>query len=86
MFKEPPFLGGDFVGKSKGFEIITASHYGMCFGVRDAITPAEKRAKSAELTILGELVHNEVVREKCVLWGFGKVTCLELVPPPGRCW
>lgn len=58
-----PFLGGGFVGQSKGFEIIIASHYGMCFGVRDAITLAEKRAKSAKLTILGELVHNEVVRE-----------------------
>ena len=62
--KGTPFLGSGFVGQSKGFEIIIANHYGMCFGVRDAITLAEKRAKSAKLTILGELVHNEVVREK----------------------
>ena len=68
MSKEPPYLGGDFVGQSKGFEIIIASHYGMCFGVRDAITLAEKRAKSAKLTILGELVHNEDVRGKSA-WG-----------------
>ena len=58
MSHAPPFLGSDFVEQSKGFEIIVASHYGMCFGVRDAIALAEKRAKSAELTILGELVHN----------------------------
>lgn len=35
----------------------------MCFGVRDAILLAEKKAAEGELTILGELVHNEVVRD-----------------------
>lgn len=36
----------------------------MCFGVRDAIAEAEERAKQGPLTILGELVHNPVVRER----------------------
>ena len=44
--------------------IILAEHFGMCFGVRDAITQAEELAREAPLTILGELVHNPLVREK----------------------
>ncbi|MGH8164789.1 MAG: 4-hydroxy-3-methylbut-2-enyl diphosphate reductase, partial [Rhodanobacteraceae bacterium] len=34
------------------------------FGVRDAIAQAEKLAAAAPLTILGELVHNPIVRER----------------------
>jgi 4-hydroxy-3-methylbut-2-en-1-yl diphosphate reductase len=45
-------------------KIIVAEHYGMCFGVRDAIAQAEQLAQDAPLTILGELVHNPVVRER----------------------
>src|SRR5208282_5587438 len=41
--------------------IIRAEHLGMCFGVRDAIELALQRAASGPLTVLGELVHNEVV-------------------------
>jgi len=41
-----------------------AHHFGLCFGVRDAITEAERLAARAPLTILGELVHNPVVQEK----------------------
>ncbi len=44
--------------------IILAQHFGMCFGVRDAIAQAEELAKEGSLTILGELVHNPVVRER----------------------
>jgi 4-hydroxy-3-methylbut-2-enyl diphosphate reductase len=44
--------------------IILAEHFGMCFGVRDAIAQAEQLAASAPLTVLGELVHNPVVRER----------------------
>jgi 4-hydroxy-3-methylbut-2-enyl diphosphate reductase len=44
--------------------IILAEHFGMCFGVRDAIAQAEKLAQEAPLTILGELVHNPIVRER----------------------
>ena len=45
-------------------KIILAEHFGMCFGVRDAITEAERLAHEAPLTVLGELVHNPLVRER----------------------
>jgi 4-hydroxy-3-methylbut-2-en-1-yl diphosphate reductase len=50
-------------------KIILAEHFGMCFGVRDAIAQAEHLAHEASLTILGELVHNPVVRERLRLRG-----------------
>src|SRR5213595_1681521 len=45
-------------------KIITAEHFGICFGVRDAIAQAQALAQQAPLTILGELVHNPIVREQ----------------------
>src|SRR5438094_1021150 len=45
-------------------KIVLAEHFGMCFGVRDAIAQAEDLAQQAPLTILGELVHNPIVRER----------------------
>jgi 4-hydroxy-3-methylbut-2-enyl diphosphate reductase len=45
-------------------KILLAEHFGMCFGVRDAIAQAETLAVSGPLTILGELVHNPLVREQ----------------------
>jgi 4-hydroxy-3-methylbut-2-enyl diphosphate reductase len=45
-------------------KIQLAEHYGLCFGVRDAIAQAERLAEDGPLTILGELVHNPVVRER----------------------
>ena len=45
-------------------KIQLAEHYGLCFGVRDAIAQAEQLAGRGPLTILGELVHNPVVRER----------------------
>ena len=42
-------------------KIILAEHLGMCFGVRDAIALALQQAVAQPLTVLGELVHNEVV-------------------------
>src|ERR1035437_8658395 len=45
-------------------KIMLAQHFGLCFGVRDAIAQAEQLAQHAPLTILGELVHNPVVRER----------------------
>ena len=44
--------------------IILAEHFGMCFGVRDAIAEAEQLASDGPLTVLGQLVHNPVVRER----------------------
>ena len=46
-----------------------AEHYGLCFGVRDAIAQAERLADEGPLTILGELVHNPVVRERLAARG-----------------
>lgn len=45
-------------------KVILAAHFGFCFGVRDAIAQAEQLARTVPLTILGELVHNPVVRER----------------------
>jgi 4-hydroxy-3-methylbut-2-enyl diphosphate reductase len=39
-------------------EIRLAEHYGMCFGVRDAVDLALRLTKQGPLTILGDLVHN----------------------------
>ncbi len=50
-------------------KIQLAEHYGLCFGVRDAIAQAEELAARGPLTILGELVHNPVVRERLVRQG-----------------
>ena len=38
-----------------------ASHLGMCFGVRDAISLAQSEAAQHPVTVLGDLVHNESV-------------------------
>jgi 4-hydroxy-3-methylbut-2-enyl diphosphate reductase len=45
-------------------KILVAQHFGTCFGVRDAIAQAKQFAAQAPLTILGELVHNPIVREE----------------------
>lgn len=42
-------------------KIIRAEHLGMCFGVKDAIALALETARREPLTILGDLVHNEIV-------------------------
>ncbi len=42
--------------------IVRASHLGMCFGVRDAISLALKQTEA--VTILGDLVHNETVLQE----------------------
>jgi 4-hydroxy-3-methylbut-2-enyl diphosphate reductase len=45
-------------------KILLAEHFGICFGVRDAIAFAQEMAQHARVTILGELVHNPIVREQ----------------------
>ncbi len=45
-------------------KIHIAEHYGVCFGVRDAIAHASELAEAGALTILGELVHNPIVKER----------------------
>jgi 4-hydroxy-3-methylbut-2-enyl diphosphate reductase len=41
--------------------ILRAAHFGMCFGVRDAIALALEHADAGPLTVLGDLVHNPTV-------------------------
>ncbi len=38
-----------------------ARHFGMCFGVRDALRATHEAARHAPVTILGQLVHNPLV-------------------------
>lgn len=45
-------------------KIILAQHFGLCFGVRDAIAQAENLAQKGKLTVLGDLAHNPLVRER----------------------
>ena len=45
--------------RDRPITVIRAEHLGMCFGVRDAIALALRRADAAPLTILGDLVHND---------------------------
>lgn len=40
-----------------------ARHYGMCFGVRDALRSTHDLARSRPVTVLGDLVHNPLVGE-----------------------
>ena len=49
--------------------ITVARHYGLCFGVRDALEQAENLAEQTPLTVLGELVHNPIVRERLAARG-----------------
>jgi 4-hydroxy-3-methylbut-2-enyl diphosphate reductase len=41
--------------------VVLAESYGMCFGVRDAVEKALEAPYRADLTVLGELVHNPQV-------------------------
>jgi 4-hydroxy-3-methylbut-2-enyl diphosphate reductase len=63
-------------------KIILAEHFGMCFGVRDAIAQAEQLAQQAPLTILGELVHNPIVRERLRAQGVQEAAIEEINNSP----
>lgn len=43
--------------------IHTATHFGMCFGVREALRRAHDAAAAGPVTVLGQLVHNPVVSQ-----------------------
>ena len=45
-------------------KVITARHYGMCFGVKDALRRAEAAAAAGPVTVLGSLVHNPVIQAR----------------------
>jgi 4-hydroxy-3-methylbut-2-en-1-yl diphosphate reductase len=49
------------VVETRALKIHRATHLGMCFGVRDAIAMVKQEAERRPVTVLGELVHNEVV-------------------------
>jgi 4-hydroxy-3-methylbut-2-enyl diphosphate reductase len=51
-------------------KIHLASHYGMCFGVREALRSTHHVASSSpDVTLLGQLVHNPVVDEQLTRMG-----------------
>ena len=50
-------------------KVILAQHYGVCFGVRDALKQAEDLAQLGQLTILGDIVHNPIAKERLVALG-----------------
>jgi len=45
-------------------QVVLAESYGMCFGVRDAVALALGSPHRAQLTVLGELVHNADVLQR----------------------
>ena len=49
--------------------ITLASHYGMCFGVRDALRKTHDTAAAGPATVLGDLVHNPVVQQHLATLG-----------------
>src|SRR4026208_1899461 len=60
-------------------KIIRAAHLGMCFGVRDAIDLALQQDPADPVTVLGDLVHNEVVLAELKARGIRFETDLSLV-------
>ena len=46
------------------FNVHLASHYGVCFGVRDAIDATRKTFNEGKVTVLGQLVHNPIVDDE----------------------
>lgn len=65
-------------------KIILAEHFGMCFGVRDAIAQAERLAGEGSLTVLGELVHNPIVRERLRTQGVREAALDDVRPTSTR--
>jgi len=55
-----------------------AQHYGMCFGVRDALRATHAAAVQEPVTVLGQLVHNPVVDAHLTLMGVRRGVLEEL--------
>jgi len=51
------------------FDVVVASHLGMCFGVKAAISTAHELSAVSPVTILGELAHNASVKKSLELQG-----------------
>ena len=55
---------GRLLSGRRRMTVTLARHYGMCFGVRDALRSThDAAAAEGEVTVLGQLVHNPVVDE-----------------------
>ena len=54
-------------------EVRMAEHYGMCFGVRDAVDLALRLTGAGPVTVLGDLVHNPDVVAKLDAAGAARV-------------
>ena len=63
-------------------KIILADHFGMCFGVRDALRKAETLAAAGPLTVLGELVHNPLARARIERHGAREGNLQDLASAP----
>jgi 4-hydroxy-3-methylbut-2-enyl diphosphate reductase len=62
--------------------VIRAESMGMCFGVRDALALMQSVANPADVTVLGELVHNPVVNAQLTVRGFQLSSTLDAPPTP----
>src|SRR5262249_47973912 len=60
-------------------QVRMADHYGMCFGVRDAVDLALRLTDAGPVTILGDLVHNPDVVAQLEAAGAGRAATLEEV-------
>ena len=65
-------------------QILLAEHYGLCFGVRDALRDAERLAAEGPLTTLGELVHNPLALARLDAHGVYRGQLDELTSAPTR--
>ncbi len=68
-------------------EVLTARAMGFCFGVRDALAATLATDNPADVTIHGELVHNESVQAQLAATGFAAVSeraRRDGVPPTAR--
>jgi 4-hydroxy-3-methylbut-2-enyl diphosphate reductase len=63
--------------------IVRARHLGMCFGVREAIAKVLRAAAREPLTVLGDLVHNQIVLERLAACGVQVCRELDEVDTPG---
>jgi len=52
-------------------KIHLAEHYGLCFGVRDALAAAQEAASQGPVTVLGQIVHNPIARRRLSQAGAG---------------
>lgn len=64
--------------------VIRAEAMGMCFGVRDAIALTETVCHPPDVTIYGELVHNEQVSSRLAARGFASQSEVGRQIPPTR--